>query len=216
MTGPGDLSSAAQLYDSLGQDYEDAFGEQPGVGTALADLLSRLAGGAQVLDLGAGTGRPVAAAVAAAGHDVTGYDVSETMVNLARRHVPQARFEVADMRALTFADGSWDVVLTMFSMLQLSQADQRDMLGRIARWLQPGGFLVFATVPHPPGCNGRIGEWMGHTVETFSFPAPTLRQLVGDVGLQVVREDVVEFTPASDQADVEPQVYLTACKPAVE
>jgi SAM-dependent methyltransferase len=214
VNNPSDPSPAAQLYDALGQEYEAAFGEQPGVGTVLADLLPRLPSRARVLDLGAGTGRPVASAVAALGHDVTGYDVSQTMVDLARGRVPGARFELADMRTLAFADGSWDAVLTMFSMLQLPQADQRDMVARIARWLTPGGFYVLATVPHPPDCNGRVGEWMGHTVETFSFPVPILRQLIDDAGLRLVREDVVEFAPASDQADVEPQVYMTARKPA--
>lgn len=214
MTNPSDSSSAAQLYDALGQDYEAAFGEQPGVGTVLADLLPRLPSRARVLDLGAGTGRPVASAIAALGHEVTGYDVSQTMVDLARAHVPEGRFELADMRTLDFAEGSWDAVLTMFSMLQLRQTDQRDMLARIARWLTPGGFYVVATVPHPPGCNGRVGEWMGYTIETWSFPVPILRQMIDDAGLHLIREDVVEFTPASDQADVELQAYLTARKPA--
>jgi len=210
MADPRTPESAAQVYDDLGQVYEDAFGHQPAVGTALDHLLTLLPVRARVLDLGSGTGSPVAVTVAAAGHDVTGYDVSEKMVGLARTRVPGARFERADMLTLDFSDGSWDAVLSFFSMLQLPLCDQAAMLTRLARWLAPGGYFVLATVPSDK--DGRMGEWMGHWVQTFSYGLPALRQCIESSGLRIVREDLVDFVPASDKADPEPQVYLTARK----
>jgi ubiquinone/menaquinone biosynthesis C-methylase UbiE len=97
--------SAALVYNALGQAYEAAFGHQPAASAALAHLLPLLPERARVLDVGAGTGWPVAATVAAAGHNVTGYDFSETMVSLARKRVPAARFELAEMRELAFGPG---------------------------------------------------------------------------------------------------------------
>lgn len=212
MAEPRLPETPAQVYNALGQAYEEVFGEQPGAGAAIAHLLSLLPGKARVLDVGSGTGRPVAATIAAAGHDVTGYDVSEKMVELARERVPAARFELADMRELDFEPGSWDVVVAFFSMLQLPRADQEAMIGRFATWLAPGGHLVLATVPSD--ANGRAGEWMGHWMQTFSYPVPVLRQLLANAGLRIVREHVEDFTPDSEQADAEAQVYLTVRKTA--
>lgn len=205
--------TAAQLYDALGHDYEQAFGHQPAALTAVERLLPLLPAGARVLDLGSGTGWPITAAVAAAGHQVTGYDVSEKMVAIARSRVPTARFNLGDMRTIDFPDATFDAVLSMFSMLQLTRDEQTDMISRVATWLAPGGYLVLATVPHPPECNGRTGNWMGHVVKTYSWPHAKLRENLQAGGLTIVRDERVIFTPDSDKADGEEQIYLTAQKP---
>lgn len=213
MSDPHPPESAAQLYDAIGETYEAAFDQQSGLTRALDALVRALPTGARVLDLGSGTGRPVAATLAAAGHAVIGYDVSERMVTFARAHVPGATFEVGDMLSLRFGEGSCDAALTVFSLLQLPHAAQLQMLERISRWLAPGGYFLVATVPHPAGCLGRDGDWMGHRVRTYSFTALALKEHIGATGLQVVHDEAVVFVPASDEADAEEQVYLIARKP---
>ncbi|OXM44282.1 SAM-dependent methyltransferase [Amycolatopsis thailandensis] len=203
--------TAEQLYNALGQDYEDAFGHQPALGATLQHLLDLLPRPATILDVGSGTGALVALTCTQAGHYVTGCDVSDTMITLSRARVPTARFIKKDMRDLTFDDGSWDVVLAFFSMLQLPRTDQDAMISRFAQWVAPGGYVVLATVPRDNP--GRVGEWMGHWVQTFSYPVDVLRQRIEDTGLEIVREDLVDFIPATDQAHPEPQVYFTARKP---
>ncbi|MCX5096466.1 class I SAM-dependent methyltransferase [Streptomyces sp. NBC_00365] len=56
-----------------------------------------------VLDLGCGSGVPVARALATAGHRVTGVDISEVQIRRAREFVPQAEFIRADATDLDFA-----------------------------------------------------------------------------------------------------------------
>ena len=79
--------SAAELFDVLGKDYETAF---EGC-TAQREEIEWL------LDVGSGTGRPTAELLTAAGHEVTGVNVSPRMVEIARTQVPGARFELADV-----------------------------------------------------------------------------------------------------------------------
>ncbi|MFK0249584.1 class I SAM-dependent methyltransferase [Amycolatopsis azurea] len=201
--------TAAQLYNALGPAYEDAFGGQPALYTTLEHLLPLLPQKAKIADIGSGTGA-LALTCADAGHDVTGYDVSEEMIKLSRSRVPAATFELKDMRDLEF-DEAWDAVLVFFSMLQLPRVDQDAMISRFAQWLIPGGYLVLATVPRDN--LGKASEWMGHWVQTYSYPGSVLLKRIEDAGLTVVREVLVEFTPASDQAGAEPQIYFTAQKP---
>ncbi|WP_414937149.1 class I SAM-dependent methyltransferase [Amycolatopsis sp. cmx-11-51] len=195
---------AAQLYDAPGQDYGKALGRQPALESTLRHLLPLLPPRAKILDAGSGTGALVALTCANAGHDVTGYDVSEKMIELPRARVPAARFTKKDMRDLTFDEGIWDAVLAFFSMLQLPRVDQDAMIARFAHWLAPGGHFVLATIPQDD--SGRLEEWTGHWVQTFSYPVSVLRQRIEDTGLEIAREDVVDFTPAGDQAQPEPQV----------
>jgi ubiquinone/menaquinone biosynthesis C-methylase UbiE len=203
--------TAAEVFDALGTAYEHAFRTATAHRAALTDLLAALPPQAKVLDLGAGTGRPTAELLAAAGHDVTGYDVAPKMVEIARSQVPAARFELGDMRELSFEDGTWDTITVFFSMLQLPRAEQETMIGRLSGWLKPGGLLVFATVP--ADVDGADIVFMGHPVRAYSFAAGRVKELLGAAGLEVVRAEEAEFVPDHADAGPEPHVYLTARKP---
>ena len=78
--------------------------------------LSGLAPGASVLDVGCGPGRH-SIELAERGYHVTGVDISETFIDLARAEAAQraldnVQFEVGDARALSF-DGRFDLVLSL-------------------------------------------------------------------------------------------------------
>jgi len=89
--------SAAELFDALGKDYETAFEGCTAQREEIEWLLDELPERARVLDVGSGTGRPAAELLTAAGHEVTGVDVSPKMVEIARAQAPGARFELADV-----------------------------------------------------------------------------------------------------------------------
>ncbi|MEV6877221.1 class I SAM-dependent methyltransferase [Amycolatopsis sp. NPDC051128] len=204
--------SAAEVFDALGKDYEHAFRTATAHRDALTEPLANLPARAKVLDLGAGTGRPTADVLAAAGHDVTGYDVAPKMVEIARAQVPSARFELGDMRELSFAAGTWDAITAFFSMLQLPRAEQETMIGRLATWLKPGGLLLFATVP--ADVDGVDTDFMGHALRVSSFTAGALAGRLRAAGLEIAREEQAEFAPDHPDATPEPHVYFIARKPA--
>jgi len=205
-------SNAADLFDAIGAGYEDAFGRPPVVGRAVRELLARLPPAARVLDIGSGTGRPVAADLAAAGHRVTGIDVSPVMVELARTQVPDATFRHADVRNWTSADGSWDAVCAFFPFLQMSRADTAGVLADIARWLVPGGLLALVTVPLD--VEGLSTEFLGHPVQITSFTPAALGDLVRTSGLEVVDTRLERFQPDEPDAPPEEHLLILARRPA--
>jgi SAM-dependent methyltransferase len=209
MTRP---ETAAEVFDALGKDYEHAFRNLAGQRAALTALAERLPAGAAVLDLGSGTGRPTAELLTAAGYAVTGYDVAPKMVEIARAQVPEARFEVGDLRELSFEAGTWDAITAFFSMLQLPRADQEAVIGRLAGWLKPGGLLVLATVP--ADVDGVDIVFMGHPVRASSFTAEALAEKLRAAGLEIVREEQAQFVPDHPEAGPEPHVFFTARKPS--
>lgn len=96
-----------------------------------------------VLDVGTGTGH-VACLLAALGHDVTGIDLADGMLAIARERAagldPAPRFLLGDAVAPDFAPGSFDVVTGRYVMWTL-----RDPAAATARWfdlLRPGGTIA--------------------------------------------------------------------------
>ena len=203
--------SAAELFDTLGKDYETAFAGLTAQHEDLEWLLTQLPAKARVLDVGCGTGRPTAELLAAAGHDVTGVDVSERMVEIARAQVPAAHFEVADLRTLAYPDGGWDAVTAFFPLLQMTRAEIDAALADFVRWLKPGGFFLMATVP--ADIEGIEIEFMGHRVAAVSsYPREVFRERLTAVGLEIVRDRIVEFQPDHATAGPERDLFMAARK----
>ncbi|MEU7026075.1 methyltransferase domain-containing protein [Streptomyces sp. NPDC046275] len=209
----GRALTAAELFDDLGIGYEKAFGHLPEQLAAVDWLLGRLPGGARVLDVGSGTGRPVAELLDRAGHAVTGIDVSAGMVELARRQVPGARFEQADVREFTAPEDGYDAVCAFFPLLMMDRAGAAGALRRMASWLKPGGLLVSATVPADVADVEIV--WMGRRARVSSFSAEEyVRLLREDCGLEVLHRAVSEFRPDAPSAVPEEHLFCYARRPA--
>jgi ubiquinone/menaquinone biosynthesis C-methylase UbiE len=151
-----DDRTAAALADRI-----DARAADPRQRRLWTDFLTRAGypGRARVLEVGCGTGvittmiadlPGVAAAV--------GVDPSPLLVDRARRRAPALRFEVADGRALPFADGSYDGVVFATTLCHIPEPERA--LAEAHRVLSPNGSLLVydgdyatatvASQPHDP------------------------------------------------------------------
>ncbi|MEE1820304.1 UPF0146 family protein [Streptomyces sp. SP18ES09] len=204
--------TAAELFDGLGIAYEHAFVRLPAQRAAVDWLTARLGAGARVLDVGCGTGRPVADLLARAGCEVTGIDVSAEMVALARAQVPGARFEQCDVRAFEAPEGGFDAVCAFFPLMMMTRGEASAALRRMAGWLAPGGFLVTATVP--ADVEDMEIVWMERTVRVSSFPVDEyLRLQREECGLEMLHHALSDFTPDDDRAAPEEHLFTYARRP---
>ena len=97
-----------QVFEDLNIDYETAYKNNPFKKACVHKAISLLKPGARVLDVGCGTGVPVAAMLAEAGMEVTGIDIAPKMIEIAKKEV-KGRFLVADCLEYE-PEGSYDAV----------------------------------------------------------------------------------------------------------
>lgn len=94
-----------------------------------------------MLELGCADGIPTARYLSQ--HtNYTGIDLSSTQIELARRNVPEARFDVADMADLSFPEGSYDGIVALYSIIHLPLAEQPLLLKSLYNWLTSNGHFL--------------------------------------------------------------------------
>jgi len=100
-----------------------------------------------MLDVACGTGRFLGqVAQAFPAMPMTGIDLSAAYIAEARRHLRSRRnitLMEGNGEALPFADGSQDIVTSVFLYHELPQEVRRKITAEIARVLKPGGIYVF-------------------------------------------------------------------------
>ena len=72
-----------------------AFGHDTGLHNFTKNAFTFFQPSSKILDVGCGTGTSDSSAIAFHGHKVTGIDIAPSMVELSRKAVPGAEFEVA-------------------------------------------------------------------------------------------------------------------------
>lgn len=161
----------------------------------LSDLLTRLPDRGRVLDIGCGCGVPVTRRLAAAGHEVTGVDVSEVQIDRASALVPGAVFIRADATALDLPPDSFDAVVCLYALIHMPLDRQPRLLRDIARWLRPGGLFLATT--GQDAWTGTQDNWLGGpaTMWWSQADAATYRAWLEQSGLQVTDQ---RFVPDGD------------------
>ena len=148
-------------------------------------LIKDLPKGAQVLDLGCGSGA-LATRRLSERFQITGVELSSRMVELAQPNIPTATFVRADMASVEFPPELFDGVCAFYSLTHLPQKELPTLLRRVARWLKPGGLFV-ASMGSGEDPGSVEDEWVGGVPMYFAGHAvQTNEELVEEAGLRVV------------------------------
>lgn len=154
----------------------------------------------RVLEVGCGWGELAERVGAATGAEVIGTDLSPRMVELARERGVDAR--LADVQALPFEDGEFDVVIAAWMLYHVPDLDRAT--AELARVLRAGGRLVAVT-------NSRthlleLRELVGSGPSTLSFSRESGAELLDRHFARVRREDVDGVLEFATREEVEEYV----------
>jgi SAM-dependent methyltransferase len=178
-----DADKVIDLYD---RHAHDDVADRRIVGWSESAWLDRfvalLPQGASILDIGCGSGEPVAKYLIGRGFAVDGVDTSPTLIALCRERFPQRSWRVADMRALALQE-TFDGLLAWDSFFHLTHDDQRRMFPLFKRHASPGAALMFTTgTSHGEA----IGVYRGEPLYHASLAPEEYQALLKLIGFRVM------------------------------
>lgn len=181
-TMASDADAIIDLYDRHAHAWDTRRSRNLFEKPWLDRFLALVPAGGPVLDLGCGSGEPIARHLIESGHPVTGVDSSSAMIRLCTGRFPDQRWVVADMRRLLLSY-QFAGILAWDSFFHLSRDDQRGMFAIFAAHAAPGAALMFTS---GPADGEAIGTFEGEPLYHASLSVIEYQALLTRHGFAVV------------------------------
>ncbi len=107
-------------------------------------IVDNIPQGGSILDLGCGTGEPIAKFFIEKGLKVTGVDGSQKMIELCNKRFPSEHWLVSDMREINLQH-RFDALLAWHSFFHLDHDSQRNMFKIFEAHIKTDGILAFTS-----------------------------------------------------------------------
>ncbi|MFW9926725.1 MAG: class I SAM-dependent methyltransferase, partial [Candidatus Thorarchaeota archaeon] len=174
-------------YDKIAQDYLEQR-EQYCNDREIQEFIDLLPEKAKVLDIGCGGGVPILKMMLEKGFVATGIDFSKSMLELAKKNVPEAELIYGDVTKTDFESNSFDGIISTYAIIHIHKSLHPVIYSRIHDWLKPSGVMLMGT-SHSDW--EEIAEYHGVDM-AWSHPAPPASlQMVRNTGLEVIFDRLV-------------------------
>jgi SAM-dependent methyltransferase len=170
-----------EVYDAVAAEFDRARSGHLVERAYHERVLAALPPCSDILDLGCGSGDPVARFYVEAGHRVTGVDVSTALLALARERFPDCTWIQQDMRALNLKK-SFAAILAWDSFFHLPPDGQRAMFPLFALHAAPGAALLFTSGTEE---GSSVGSMFGQDLYHASLSTAEYARLLREHGFAV-------------------------------
>lgn len=133
-----------KLYDRIAKDFAEMrtifYKEQK----YLDALMHYLKPKAHILDVGCGSGCPIAAYFIEKGFQVTGIDGSKKLLEIAKEKNPSMNLIYGDVRTIKLAQ-QYDAIVEWWCLFHVPKLFHEDMIIQFSRWIKKSGIVEFTT-----------------------------------------------------------------------
>lgn len=187
---PGAADGIIDLYSRRAADWDADRGRDLTTETPWLEVfLAHVPEAGQVLDLGCGSGQPIARHLIEQGRAVTGVDASPGAIALCQKRFPDQDWIVADMRGLDLGR-AFDGLIAWHSSFHLTREGQRALFAVYARHLGPGGVLMFTSGDQD---GETVGQWRGEALYHASLSSAEYRKRLEDSGFEILTHAVGDY-----------------------
>ena len=189
-------------YNKVAETLQELFGlEKEGSDklNLLANFISRIPLGGQVLDAGCGNG-----AYSRYSNDkfkVIGVDISEKQIELAIQNAPKAQFICKDMTKITFPDRYFNGILSYYSIIHVPRVEHYDLLSSFYRILKVKGvvLLTFHLIDDPESYRH---DFFGGGVKMYwsGFEEKANLSMLKNFGFKIIWSKPIKETPKFGEA----------------
>lgn len=170
-------------YDYIAGQWHKNFRGQAYIDKTLSyvdKILEDLPAGAKILDLGCGTGNPIARHIVERGFRVIGVDQSKKLLEIAKTIVPEAELIHANMIEIQFAE-EFAAAVAWDSVFHVERKLHSAIYRKLADSLEPGGRLLLSVggsgaESTDSKAEGISSEMFGHTFFYDAYAPSIARQ----------------------------------------
>ncbi|KTD53793.1 methyltransferase [Legionella santicrucis] len=138
-----------KAYDNIAKiwhEKRDWYIEQP----SIDEMITQLHSGATILDVGCGSGKPIAAYLKNHGFPIYGLDISPKQIEYAKQIIPEKNLFIADIFDFS-TKMRFDAIVCWFMLFHIHASLHETVLKKFYDLLKPEGLLLitFADTSHP-------------------------------------------------------------------
>ncbi|MDD5750053.1 MAG: class I SAM-dependent methyltransferase [Candidatus Pacebacteria bacterium] len=140
-----------------------------------------------ILDIGCGAGVPIDRYFVEQGHSIVGIDISEKQIELAKKNVPQGKYEVKDMSELKAGEYQVDAIISFYAIFHIPRESHQELFVKLNSFLPSGG-LILATM----GSSEWEGEEDFHGVDMYwsHFGAEKNKKIIERAGFEIIFDEI--------------------------
>ena len=183
-----------QGYNRIGSDYHvRRYARTDANKVHFDELIHYFPDSGRLLDLCCGSGVPVAKYFRDHGFEITGIDISEVMIKIAREQIPDGDFQLGDMSEVDFDEGAFDLIVSTYAIIHVRREKQEALFRNIHRWLRPGGrtYLVLGDADQPAVIKE---DWHGVQMYWSYYSPETYDRLFLKIGFRKVWSEEVTLS----------------------
>ncbi|MFK7824614.1 MAG: class I SAM-dependent methyltransferase [Oligoflexales bacterium] len=189
-------TNTQSVYERNGEQFDSERGKtliEKGWLSKFDNLSSKPA---SILDVGCGSGEPIARYLIEKGYELTGVDYAESMLNMAKRRFPNCIWKLQDMRQLDLGK-TFDGIIAWHSFFHLDREEQRSVLPLFSKHLNSKGILLVTVGPK----DGEVfGHVCGEKVYHSSLDPAEYRRILENHGINIVEFAIED--PSCDFATI--------------
>ncbi len=138
------MYNQGKSYDKIADGFDkmrDSFNTEQKYLDALINYIPEKS---HILDIGCGSGFPIANYFIEKGFQITGIDGSQALLNIAKKKYEKMRCLYGDIRTIELNE-TFDAIVEWWCLFHLPKLDHEKMIARFSEWLKPGGMLEFTS-----------------------------------------------------------------------
>jgi len=189
-----DKRDSAKVYDKAAKDFRNIAPElltykyvvRPAIKKALDKFVPKNRDEKKVLDVGSASGRNVHALITEGfrAKNIFGVEISPGQVEIARKEIPDASFEVGDISTYELSSNSYNLVIMVMVPEFLNEEIYPVALSNIYQSMRDGGVFIYITT-HPDRYKAKYGVTSGEVTTQGPWSNDKFSNYVRSVTKQV-------------------------------